>query len=124
MTAESTCFPVKSVADETRRLIRRVAISCTVTVDGSPSSLSWIVKATVFSYSFGCADACEWVGSIDLKLHNGSACSYAKGLVNPHSCPKKSLKYATVLSLLRTSCALAWPPTYSSPSIYEMMDGI
>jgi len=41
-----------------------------------------MVKATVFSYSFGCADACEWVGSIDLKLHNGSAYCYPKGLVN------------------------------------------
>lgn len=39
-----------------------------VTVDGSLSSLSCIVKAIVDSCSWGCADAWQWVGSIDLKL--------------------------------------------------------
>lgn len=54
----------------------------TVTLDGPSSpSLSLTSKAMVLPDSWGCAEAWLWVGSMDLK-----------------SFPRKSLKYATVLS--------------------------
>jgi hypothetical protein len=49
ITAEVTVLPRKSEADEASRLMWRVEISDTVTVDGVSSSLSLIVKAMVES---------------------------------------------------------------------------
>jgi hypothetical protein len=57
MTAELTCFPVKSDADCARRRNWRVATSEIVIVDGSPSSLSCIVNAIVPLCSLGWAEA-------------------------------------------------------------------
>jgi len=49
ITAEVTVLPRKSEADEASRLMWRVEISDTVTIDGVSSSLSLIVKVMVES---------------------------------------------------------------------------
>lgn len=48
-TAELTCFPRKSEAEDARRRIWRVMISETESVEGESEVVSWMEKATVES---------------------------------------------------------------------------
>jgi hypothetical protein len=102
-----------------------VVISDTVTVFSFSSSESRMLKAMVDSCCTGCADAWDGEGSIDLNLLQSGACSGPGGVIRGfYSCPKKSLKYATVFLGFRTSWDLAWAPCSSSPSTYDSMEGI